>query len=90
MDKRFYIHIIKQHQIPKGSDINMQIIKTETNQSVVEIKGSKYIKTEDENNVYLKDISNNKMKINLTFSKNKEDNKEAMNGLEIFWTEVFL
>jgi len=38
----------------------------------------KYLKTEDETHVYLKDVSDNKVKVNIVFGKDKEKSDEAI------------
>lgn len=53
------------------------------------LKGIKYKLTEDENEYYFTEVSDRKFKVDFTFSKNKEDNKEAEYGLKVFWTEVY-
>jgi hypothetical protein len=44
---------------------------------------------ENESNIIFKDKSNQPFKINFSFSKDKEKNKEAEEGLRIFFTELF-
>jgi hypothetical protein len=50
---------------------------------------TKYLYKADAEKVYLIDNSNNKIKINFSFSKNPEDNKKAKDGLIAFFTELY-
>ena len=48
-----------------------------------------YSVTDQEDKIVFKDLSNRKIKINFSFSKDKEANRKAEEGLRIFWTEVY-
>ncbi|WP_342432628.1 hypothetical protein [Neobacillus sp. FSL H8-0543] len=48
-----------------------------------------YEVTEDEEKVIFTDTSNEKLKINFSFSKDPVKNKIAKEGLTIFFTELF-
>jgi hypothetical protein len=50
---------------------------------------TKYIYKSDEKKDYLIDNSNNKIKINISFSKNSENNKKAKDGLKAFFSELY-
>lgn len=47
-----------------------------------------YLHRMDEENDYLIDNSDNKIKVNLIFTKNREKNEMAKNGLKIFFSEI--
>jgi hypothetical protein len=49
----------------------------------------KYKVTEQSDKVIFKDTSNQGIKVNFSFSKDKNKNKIAKDGLTIFFTEVF-
>ncbi len=51
--------------------------------------GKKYLHKADNEKDYLIDNSDNKVKINITFSKDKQKNKEAIDGLKKFFTELY-
>jgi hypothetical protein len=48
-----------------------------------------YQVTENTDKIIFRDQSNEKIKINFSFSKDPEKNKKAKEGLTIFFTEVF-
>lgn len=50
---------------------------------------TRYIYKSDEDKDYLVDNSNNRIRINLSFSKNPEKNKKAKDGLKVFFTELY-
>lgn len=47
-----------------------------------------YLHKADEKYDYLMDNSDNKIKVNLIFTKNKEKNEMAKNGLKVFFSEI--
>ncbi|TWE06372.1 hypothetical protein FB550_102394 [Neobacillus bataviensis] len=49
-----------------------------------------YQVTEDIDKVMFKDLSERKIKINFSFSKDPNKNKIAKDGLTIFFTELFM
>jgi len=55
---------------------------------IIEYKGRNYEVTETPYKHKLKDISDNEIKIHMTFSKDRQDHAEARRGWEIFWAEV--
>lgn len=48
----------------------------------------KYTHKTDEEYDYLIDNSNNKVKVNLKFTKNPAKNEEALKGLKVFFTGI--
>ncbi|WP_186578064.1 hypothetical protein [Aquibacillus kalidii] len=44
----------------------------------------------DDERIYLKDISDNKIKVHLSYSINEEDNKIADDALVDFWSREIL
>lgn len=50
---------------------------------------TKYVHSADEENDYLLDDSDNKVKVNLTFSKSKVKNELAKKGLKAFFRGVW-
>ncbi|MBB6445793.1 hypothetical protein [Bacillus benzoevorans] len=57
-------------------------------QNEVIFGGIKYIYKTDKEFDYLIDHSNNKVKVNLKFSKDKEKNLVAKNGLKTFFSRI--
>ena len=54
----------------------------------VNIGEKKYIHRSDAEYDYLTDDSNNKIKVNLRFTKNKDKNEIAKNGLKTFFSRI--
>ncbi|WP_416147924.1 hypothetical protein ACM26V_16965 [Salipaludibacillus sp. HK11] len=55
----------------------------------VYIKGCPYETSETEDKHIFKDVSDNVLKVNFSFSKNKKDNEKAEEALRVFFTEIF-
>lgn len=53
------------------------------------IGNTKYIHKMGKDFDYLVDNSDNKIKVNLKFTKNKEKNEKAKDGLKTFFTELY-
>ncbi|HDR4913358.1 TPA: hypothetical protein ROY02_003806 [Bacillus cereus] len=49
---------------------------------------AKYLYRTDSEHDYLIDNSNNKVKVNLRFTKNKDKNEIAINGLKTFFSGI--
>ncbi|RUL51922.1 hypothetical protein [Lysinibacillus antri] len=54
----------------------------------IDVGGVKYLHVPDDNFDYLKDISENEVKIHLKFTKDQEKRKEAKNALKTFFLEI--
>ncbi|MEG0498050.1 MAG: hypothetical protein RR541_08655 [Carnobacterium sp.] len=54
----------------------------------IDIGGVTYLHKPDDNFDYLKDISENEVKIHLKFTKDREKRKEAKNALKTFFLEI--
>lgn len=54
----------------------------------INIGGVKYLHKPDDKFDYLKDISENEVKIHLKFTKDQEKRKEAKNALKTFFLEI--
>lgn len=50
---------------------------------------TKYLYKTDNEKDYLIDDSNNKIKINISFTRDAAKNKEAIDGLKKFFTELY-
>lgn len=66
------------------------MIKNESGEKLKEIVlgNTKYLHKTDTEYDYLIDKSNNKVKVNLRFTKNKEKNEKAKEGLRIFFSGI--
>ncbi|PLR98280.1 hypothetical protein CVD19_06465 [Bacillus sp. T33-2] len=66
------------------------MIRNESGERLKEIVfgKTKYIHKTDTEYDYLIDKSNNKVKVNLTFTKNKEKNEKAKEGLRKFFSGI--
>jgi hypothetical protein len=56
---------------------------------LIKLKGETFEMSEDENEFYFTEISDRKIKVDFTISKNKKENQLAEYGLKAFWTEVY-
>jgi hypothetical protein len=54
----------------------------------IDIGGVKYLHKPDDKFDYLKDISENEVKIHLKFTKDQEKRKEAKKALKAFFLEI--
>lgn len=54
----------------------------------IDIGGVKYLHKPDDKFDYLKDISENEVKIHLKFTKDQEKRNAAKNGLKTFFLEI--
>jgi hypothetical protein len=66
-----------------------QVINTSKEKlNEIVIGNTKYLHSSDTEYDYLKDNSNNQIKVNLRFTKSKEKNEEALKGLKTFFTGI--
>jgi len=56
--------------------------------SEIVIGDTKYLHKEDTDYDYLTDISNHPVKVHLRFTKSREKNEEALNGLKTFFSRI--
>jgi hypothetical protein len=55
----------------------------------LKLGNKEYTVSEKEDKFIFKDISNNKIKVDFSFSKDQSKNKLAKDGWREFWTEVY-
>jgi len=71
-----------------GSYFGMRYWLMNEEQQYVTFNDRKYLKTESDNKTYLTDVSDNEVKVDLRFSKDKDRNEKAIKGVKRFLQEV--